>query len=144
MGSLQLGSEHRALPCRTPFVLHRAPLESLDAVGSLGTRMRALSLSAAQQQRQRRTPATGAPEQEAAPPVQRRCPVVLILDDSLQSLPWESLPALRSQRCGSALQLLLHQRTPRMLSHCSTLSLMSQARCVSSGLLLVNSLTRLC
>ena len=114
------GSENRVAPCRTPFILRRAPLEGLEAaVGSLGTRMRALSFGAAQQQRQQQLPATAAPEREAAPSVQR-CPVVLILDDSLQSLPWESLPALCSQRCGSSLQLLLHQRTPRMLSHCSS------------------------
>ena len=130
--------------CRTPFTLHRAPLEALDAtVGSLGTRMRALSLSAAQQQRQQRMPALSAPEQEAAPPMQRRCPVVLILDDSLQSLPWESLPALRSQRCACSLQLLWHQCTPRMLSHCSNLSLMNEAHYVYSGLSLSKSLTSL-
>ena len=116
------------LPCRTPFILHRAPLEGLDAaVGSLGTRMRALSLSAAQQQRQRQAPAVAALEQAAAAPTHRRCPVVLILDDSLQSLPWESLPALRSQRWGSSLQLLLHQCTPHTLPQSNMLTLEDEA-----------------
>ena len=124
-GLVPMCCEHRILPRRTPFILHRAPLEGLDA--TVGTHMRALSLSAAEQQRPQQMPATAAPQQEVAPPMQRRGPVVLILDDSLHSLPWESLPALRSQRCGSCLQLLLHQRTPHMLSHCSTLCLNCEA-----------------
>ena len=76
--------------------------------------------------------------------MRRRCPVVLILDDSLQSLPWESLPALRSQRCASCLQLLLHQRTPCTLSECNTLALSCRSDLTSSGLPSLIDLTRLC
>ena len=69
---------------------------------------------------------------------------MLILDDSLQSLPWESLPALRSQRCASCLQLLLHQRTPCTLSECDTLALSCKSHLTSSGLPPLIDLTRLC
>lgn len=89
------------LLCRTSFVLHRAPLEGLDANESgLGTRFRALSLDTENDHEQQ----AGAPQggggvdAGAAGPPLPRGPVVLILDDSLQALPWESLPALRSQR----------------------------------------------
>ena len=83
---------------RTPFKLRRAPLEGLDAnLSGLGTRLRALSLSADPQQEAPRG-SHGKGEPPAGACVQRG-PVMLILDECLQGLPWESLPALRSQRC---------------------------------------------
>ena len=44
-------------------------------------------------------------DQEAAQAVPRGH-VLLVLDSALQSLPWESLPGLRQQRCVSLLALL--------------------------------------
>ena len=89
--------------CRTPFKLHRAPLEELDmSVGSLGTRLRAMSLGAESGQ-QAPDKSDGKLEKAADAPMQRG-PVLVILDERLQSLPWESLPALRSQRCEESLK----------------------------------------
>lgn len=77
-------------------MLHRAALEGLNAdVGSLGTRLRAMSVSSKDEQhvlsdsRKYTTPAASL----------QRGPVLVMLDDNLQALPWESLPALRCQRC---------------------------------------------
>ena len=82
--------------CRTPFKIHRAPLEELDtSVGSLGTRLHAMSLGAdPRQQAPSNTQGTKLPADARL----QRVPVLLILDEHLQCLPWESLPALRSQR----------------------------------------------
>ncbi len=66
------------------------------SMGSLGTRLRAMSLGADSKQ-QVPGKSAGKGETPAYAPLQRG-PVLLILDERLQSLPWESLPALRSQR----------------------------------------------
>ncbi len=36
----------------------------------------------------------------------RREPVLLILDSSLQAVPWESVPGLRDQRCALGCQFV--------------------------------------
>ena len=85
---------------RTPFVLRRkAGLPSLDeageaAVGNLGARMRALGLGQDRPPGAASKDIDGAEEEEGMD----RGPVLLVLDGHLQSLPWESLPQLRSQR----------------------------------------------
>ena len=84
--------------CRTPFRLHRAPLEGLDTgVGSLGTRLRGMTLRADPEQQPPSSSRSKGETPDEAP--MQRAPVLLILDERLQCLPWESLPALRSQRC---------------------------------------------
>lgn len=74
--------------CTTPFVIHRAAdLGDLGPdVGDLGARIRALALDGSD--------TAMVPDE----PVLERGPVLLILDRELQSLPWESLPALQRQR----------------------------------------------
>ena len=62
-------------------------------MGSLASQMRGLALDANDE----------APKADTVKTV-RRGPVILILDDTLQALPWESLPGLQNQRSG--LQLL--------------------------------------
>ena len=76
-------------------------------MGSLGTRLRAMSLGTDLGQ-QAHSGSHGRGETPAKPPIQRG-PVLLILDDRLQCLPWESLPALRSQRCVLAVSEAIFQ-----------------------------------
>ena len=76
----------------TPFVIHRAP-DLGDAegdVGELGARMHALALEG---------DCTGGPSHQSVSggKATERSPVLLVLDGELQSLPWESLPALQGQ-----------------------------------------------
>ncbi len=77
-----------------PFVIHRAPdLGELEGeVGDLGPRMRALALGSGGLVGPGKESAGGSKGAE-------RGPVLLILDEELQSLPWESLPALQRHRC---------------------------------------------
>ncbi|BDA44094.1 probable separin at C-terminar half [Coccomyxa sp. Obi] len=75
----------------TPFVIHRAPdLGDVEGeVGELGAHMRALALEG---------DCLGGPSHQSASGGQATGPVLLVLDGELQSLPWESLPALQQQR----------------------------------------------
>lgn len=99
--------------CRTPFKIHRAPLEELaTSMGSLGTRLRAMSLGADPEQA---APGSTKGKKLPAEGSLQRGPVLLILDEHLQCLPWESLPALRSQRSVSNGITL---RTPSQCSTC--------------------------
>ena len=109
---------------RTPFKLRRAPLEGLDAnLSGLGTRLRAMSLSADPQQEALQGSSRSKGEPPAGARVQRG-PVMLILDERLQGLPWESLPALRSQRCACGIaQQFNPQRT------CGSNQCMGQTLC---------------
>ena len=58
---------------------------SATEMGNLASKMRNLALE-------------GEEETFEAEPGCDRGPVILILDDALQSLPWESLPGLQKQR----------------------------------------------
>ena len=59
--------------------------------------MRGLALEEAEARSQSRAGPAAPPDDLAT----GRQPVVLVLDSALQSLPWESLPALKAQRCAA-------------------------------------------
>lgn len=91
----------------TPFKIRTVPLTGelqISGVDELDARVRALSLD---------PPPQAASLSSGGPKKDDHCggslprgPVLLILDPQLQSLPWESLPCLKDQRCWPTCQLL--------------------------------------